>query len=1425
MPDPLLLNADRPLVLLPVRLETRFFGQELRVRIFPDKIHVDTHEPELTADELEWGKHFHTVLWSAKTDEERKAAWRQLADRYGAERSAWVVRQLTPTNPAERLATPPRPPKFPQVLARPEAQKNETWTRAPRTGVLPDQWIATALIAGANPITVTGKPIPDPLPVGPNPQASVAQNDEALAIDEGMKWMVDFDEAERLGMALRLPLPPSAAAPKVDTLLVFGVKKSLDSTASAARLRELFEAHKYTDGLSLLLQGTPTNNTESAASGFSTEDPGHEKSFRLILGDPMFQPGDGSNGDELRKALGLPSDVLARTANTDARDQIEARNMNRALWPSTWGYYLEQMIALGIFKAEGELPGVFPVEDVDANLDWARQHFVDQVRAGGPLPALRAGKQPYGLLPVTALGLWGATPEDGPQSAKDESAVAFIRRLQDYWQDESRSAPRMGNNANPDVDFKEVFDMDALSLRYSIRNVFGLFYTQELFNLLGSPPNDAWLRIQRSMAVAALGQIGGIRNALPRAALTLCDPDRHDLNVALIQAAPGADLAFNYLDQLLKAPDLDALLKHASIPTPLSLLYLLARHSMLLEYAGAASRILGRPPNQRAEPEHVRFAGMPMETPLDRITAAALHTGLAFAQPSDAQVQEFRKSLDGLKALKVDKLSMLMRGTLDLSSHRLDAWVTSFATKRLKTMRQKDPAGVYLGGYAWVEDIRPAPPRTAVTPPAGEQSPVAPLTAAPNDPGFVQAPSLDHAATVAVLRSGHLTRSDPEKRDLLAIDLSSERARNAQYLLDGVRAGQPLGALLGYRFERGLHERGLDVFIDPFRQLAPLIATRVDEAGQEAETVEAGPVVDGLSLLRQTKEPGDRTRILQRIAALAELPVPPGVGIELSALADIVDSVSDALLAESVHHVVRGNPTRAAATLDALERGEAPPPELEVIRTPRTGSAFTHRVVAIFPGTPAAVADWVASPRSLAEPFLNAWAAKLLGSPTRVRCVVDRVNKATGAIVDKREVRLKDLRIAPLDVIYAQESTEDSRLSELEQRILFQVRRTTALAANQELRFNPQRDPAWLAADVSWSEFVEVVRTARSLLTGGRALNNSDLQSGDAGNVNDATNLKQRSDRAVAALRRGQTTLQTAMAGATTAALDPLRSAMHALAGFGIPGAIPLLPAGKTEEDLSTLVFQARSVDREVADRILKLDAVADPLERLKQVFGASFVVLPRFRPPNAAEIQRALAASTAVQDGDALAVVTFHQRMARVREGVARLDDALKYAEALGNGDALTLQVAQLPQRDPDRWVGLAAKPGTSIPAGRLSLIVHMPEAVDFVQPIAGLLIDEWVEVVPNASETTGVVFQYNQPDSFAPQAILIAVHPNPVAQNFWTVPWLQKVLRETIALVHMRAVTPELLDETAHYLPAAYFAINAEGHTISTDFFNTGL
>src|ERR1700759_592820 len=61
------LDPHVPLALLPVRLETRFADpgtDVLHVRIFPDDIHVDAHDPALTASEQPLG----TALWAAPVD-------------------------------------------------------------------------------------------------------------------------------------------------------------------------------------------------------------------------------------------------------------------------------------------------------------------------------------------------------------------------------------------------------------------------------------------------------------------------------------------------------------------------------------------------------------------------------------------------------------------------------------------------------------------------------------------------------------------------------------------------------------------------------------------------------------------------------------------------------------------------------------------------------------------------------------------------------------------------------------------------------------------------------------------------------------------------------------------------------------------------------------------------------------------------------------------------------------------------------------------------------------------------------------------------------------------------------------------------------------------------------------------------------------
>jgi hypothetical protein len=1360
------LDTEYPIVLMPVRLETRFFTDpaELRLRVYPDALAADQHDEALTATEQALAQEYWRTAWDPPRERD---AWRVLLGSVGAPRAAWIVRAVQPTNLAER---PAGAPVFPTPALRPEA-----WSRATETRLLPDRWIVLAYRDGVEVRRGVGPPIRDPLALTLAPDApagDLVPLADGISVDADFAWAFDFARAEEAGMALRLPLGGEDTTRGFDRLLVLGVKRSLPPERGGARLAALVDSQHYSRGFELVRQGTPTNNTEEAPSGYPPPDPDH--SFDVERAGPLVAA--LKDGALLAAALGVPATVMDHIDGAGRTEQRSARAMNEALWPATLGYFLEQMLA----------PLLSP-----AMIAEVRRHFLDHVRGRGPLPAIRTGATPYGILPVTSVQRWPAVSRAGGFAAQ---LPELLRRARRVWLRLAAGAPRVGATADADADLLAVLGMDASSRVVRIREVLGPAQVANLALLLGVG------EVGPVAPVPSVADELGLEGTGARI-LSMVFADnalryRHPLVVAgpLSEDAP---LASNYIRWIRQAATRDLLLRllprHPDWTSPLlsrmlrhGALALYARLGHDLEVAGGLAvsadvrepELVGIVPGTTERPTLAQRLARPIPAITGTVTLGDFLTGAA--SPLDAQ--GFRAALQELENLPTAELQRLFTETLDVCSSRLDAWITSLATGRLAALRERRPLGCHVGAYGWVEDLRPR-------------------EAGPASGGFVQAPSMSHAAAAAVLRNAFLGRQGEAARPV-KLDLSSARVRQALVLFDGVRQGQPLGALLGYRLERTLHERNLDRYIEPLRRLFPLAAEPPAAFDGPTDRVPARNVVDGLAL---------------RNAAQADAipftdPDLPASGPDRDALMgalqlldDTVDAAADLLMAESVYRAVRGQVDAAAATLSSAATGDRMP-EPEVVQSPRGGINITHRVSILFGEPPPPAPGWSSepTPRAAAEPRLDAWIGTLLGSPSAVLARLSIPDPAPGDPDRRRErvVRLAELGLRPIDVVFLEPSEVIQRLRWV---VRAEVPDLAAVAVDLEA------DPAWDRGSVrTFPEILEIAVAIRATLAGARALEARDLVTAGRPDesVLETADLQARDAAVRIRLDTTLLALREAIAVAT-AAPDadpaPLTAALLSAALFGVTGAFA--PVATLE--------QVVAEEQVLAARLAAATAAPTPLAALTACFGPGFMVLPRLTPPNRLELGQALAFGPTLV-GDPAAVAKWFQRMARVRPALGRLRRVTLTAEPLGAPPAV-YQVAQLPHDDTARWAALpfvgAWRPG----GGTVSLVVRREFGASPAGPLAGVLVDEWVELIPADVQNTGIAVHFDDPGAEAPQAVLVAVPP---PDSAWSLALLADIVGETLDLARIRAVDTEALGDVARLLPAVYLASNIEDDTVSTDF-----
>jgi hypothetical protein len=1415
------LDGNVPLLLLPVRLETRFElsadrsrERALLVRIHPDVVHADTHVRGLTSTETALGQLFWKEVWPAGISrEQQNVAFAGLASRLGPFRAAWTAEATRPLNWNSRGTA-----KAPEFGDAPQRTRAERGTAR----LLPDHWVLVCYQNEDLVFVEPGKSIPRDVPISPDilgvPRGKKTAPDWLDA--QGLGWQRTFAAAETIGMAIRVTLAPSLSLEQPLDLFAFGVRTGDGPTNVAQQLSELLAAHQWSHGVDFVRRGTPTNNSGRASSGVSLDEPDTDTLLETILTQPgaaglkpqpLFRRPFGAAS---ASALGLAADsILERVPLRDDRQLDLAAAMSAALWPATWGSFLRTMIARAV---------------TDPWIDWARTHVIANVRGGGLLPVIRLGDQPYALHPV-------ALEKKRPgSSSKIDRLENLLLDLLPAWDDAvTKRVARL------DVDPQDASLGDA---------------TATLARILGATPNPSdlmltpltnqvdlyelrWILLLFLMDLALSQRFATISQDL---AASLAAASTLEAQIASLESviAPGdgttpyprgplwyeAHASANDEPTRQAAQEAIDLIKAYTLP----LLYNHRERSRpLLERNPDRGRVTalmaddGDPPLFFGlfgeTPERVPWTGPlvsrdrdaqdDVRTWLDALVTEALdstqpaafpgaHAPLLFqllkqaiARVHDDDRADMLAGLETLAAAARDgrlpdpiaDLETLMGEVLGTAMHRIDAWLSAGAADRLASLRRSHPRGVEVGGYGWVLGLKPSASRPSQ--------------------GFIHAPTLDHAATAGILRSGWSTLDV----GALGVDASSGRVRTASWVLDGMRDGYPLTELLGQSLERRLHDSHLDRWVDDLRK-GVLAAT--PHPDQRPSAIVDGLIVarawlgtDGVSAL--TDEESTVHHALHHLLREAGADE-PALRDAFNEHAAVFDAVTDAGLFASVHAVVQRRPERASAIFEAIGRGTAAPPQLDAFRTTRAGRRVSHRVVLFLDPTSAAS---TISPYAIAEPALERWLQDTLP--------LDQIGfgvwtEENGVKSWQGPLTLQDAGIGHLDLLGAVPAVDplpsDSALA---RRLIWRFAREAAGAGRiVTITVDPDLAGGDASGRVPLALAIAALRSLRALTHSSRALRDADVTvTSSTGSTVDAATLLAREATLTAAARSATDRLRTAIDSPASTA--ELLDACAAFAAWHIDGAIPLaglrdLATGDDPTDRDALRAEAEAVFSRMQARVTARDAVAgsDVVAVLKRIDATipGAVVLPPFTLSNA-DALHATVERSATRLGDPMDAFTWLQQVGRVRVRVGEAANAIDLAEAVASGVRFAPTLAQFPDVPEERWAATSTPSGDGTPRTCILSLTSVPST----STIAGLAIDSWTEVIPDSSTTTGIAVHFDAPSARPPQAWLLGVPPR---NNTWTFDDVIGLLRQSLTRARQRAVGPNELEGLGQYLPATYLA-----------------
>lgn len=1461
--------SNIPILLFPLKLETRFVNDELWIRAFPDGAFLQSHDPTLTKEEKIDALSFKE---KASNDQER-LAWEELVLKYGLYRSSWIA-QIS----REEL----------DLQTSLDKKEEETsfyfkW--------LPDRLVFYVYKNGDQKPSYKG-------------DGSVIDRKGLTVLGQGDEWLQDFSMAVQAGMGIKIKINPKDT--KFDKVIVSGFRHDNDPLVPAQGLADLFENHQYTNGFSFLKYGTPTNNTENVQSGHSARDEFEvANSYKYAVEGLNLEPESlhtaisdihsSTNGKFLGKSLGFENDHLKWVQNADENPSILNELYQKASWFAMGAQPLFMLFGNQISSETHE---------------YLWRHYSMYVKTRGLFAGLKIGNQPYGILPVMNISnVFLPENKDIRDSEKlfDKMTVLFAHLMKRWLlmaKGDQALVPRLQGNATYEEILK-ILSMLECSNTYQIRALEYRSFKSKLYEYLKKSPTaiptldflkgmgEDYERVQEN--ITSLTDLLDLHEEgfsevfdqfLRAPLLSFTEGDTNLIGFeegnSIITDHEGNNLtqgdtnldAFSFAeDDLDKFEDFikaiqeqkdNGLVQHVgnlslftdffirSYTNACQLYFREIVFDLELGNITSGTQNFKIATISKAEGSDVvkgdsvitilgaNSNSIPIKAPFDGkikkvwvkenenvLPGMPLYTLL-----NDAKFKEIKASFINLGQQLINSIRTLPEGkerkeaqiraigeAVDLNSYRLDAWITSLAARRIEEMRSNPvhEKGIYFGAYGWIEDLEK------------DANPVNPetLTDIYQEPGgIIHTPGAAQTVASTVFKNSFLSHKQEEQSNPFTINLTSDRIQKSQVLLEGIRQGQQLEALLGYQLERHLHDNNLNQEIYTLREAFPLYE---NTTGGSTGFVNLS-VIDGLKAIKNKENlPAQLTNSVQ-------------VKKQIEKLEDTMDASLDTLFYETGYQVTQGNLNQAAAAMDAT-KGEIAPPVIESLKTKIPGTGIHHKLLMVFETnkTPYPIEN----ARAFAEPNLEFWLKENIGPMDKIACLVGLYKQQDDSLMETIEVTLADLNISYLDFLYLSEDSVSNGAGELELRIWnFVLKQRGNLPEDTRYVITA----TGLGNGQSLMKALEVARYAKTMLSKCGYLKSEDLTMDNEMVQYDRKTLDEiRDNRFLPLLQRlkeiasSDLTKESSLAFLSNLDFDSAKTAY----------------LGNTSVDNAKLNAAIGAKIASAEELLVKYNA--QPLfytafECLKKVahilFGESFILLP----PAIGSVnftqgfknkQQLMVGDSSDDTIDQVwgqeRIKNWVQGVAQVQENSEIFEDWLMvqqvWSQAMELAFPYNFKVVQGPTLSKYPWVALSkqeidillkkhygdqpiftdsisGKPfpledGTYYPENCESSVLYASESTTLEKPVFGLVIEEFSEHIPDKKMNTGLSFHFNIPNNEPPQAILLAIHPKATQESnfFWSEDDLRDILYDTMDLYKIRMVDIEAIQEYGYVLPMTYW------------------